>query len=110
MVMGLGLSVVGCKRENAVLKISPGAFVSMVNKSQYKPMAKSCADYYIKKERIKVTRLSMVCAELTREMQAMAEKQGLVPQGTKLESYRQPEVWRRWKRLSKKPSDSSLGK
>ena len=89
----------GCK-QNPVFEISPGDFNELVRLSEYRSAAGPCADYYIRKERLKITRLSMVCAEFTRDIKKLAETRGLINK-TKVENYRDAKVWERWRSLNK---------
>ena len=98
-IMFLGL-LVGCK-SNPVLKLSPVEFNKLIRLSEYRSTATNCANYYIRKERLKITRLSMVCAEFTRDLKKIAESRGVV-EPTKLENYRSEAVWKRWRELKKK--------
>ena len=90
------LCLVACNR-NPVLKASTNKIDALIESSGYQRVAPACAVYYIKGQRIKVTRVSTLCSTFTRELAEQANNAGLVP-GKKLtyKNFRDKAFWEAW--------------
>lgn len=90
-----GLVLTGCER-NPLMKLEAKKFDSFIQHSEFAKLADTCARYYMKGHRSKVTRASVACSSFTRELAKLAKQKGLVGSSVTYGDFRDKRLWQKW--------------
>ena len=97
------LLLVGCE-SNPLLKIDIKKFNEVLQRSEFSDLSKLCSAYYIRDQRLKVTRESQVCSTFTRDLVDLFMKEGIVQYVT-YKDFRDKRVWKAWTDYLRKKSE-----